>query len=531
MTQPISLLICALGGEGGGTLAEWLVNVARHAGYPVQATSIPGVAQRTGATTYYLEFFPVPLASLGARRPVLGLNPLPGRLDALVSSELLETTRQIGNGLVSPDRTLVISHSGRTLTTAEKMVMGDGRRDTESLAPLVKAHARTHHLVDMATLTREAGTIVSAVMLGCIAASGLLPFGREHFEAVLAGEGASARASQKGFALGYAALGGDVTSTTATTLPAGVQGGGLPDDARIAQAAASGQALPPDVAADFPHETHDILALGYWRVHEFQGKAYAQVYLDRVGRVLAVERSQAGTRFAVTREVARWLALWMSFDDIFRVADLKSRASRMERVRREVRAGKDDLVKVYDFFKPGIPEIAGLLPQALGRRLLQWDRRRAEAGRSAWSLPLKVATHSLWGILVLRTLAAARVLRPLGSRFRAEQTHILHWLEGVIGSANHHPVLALEVARCGRLIKGYGSTNERGQANLRHILAYLSAQPTQDDNLAKAVARMREAALQDEAGQALDQVLREHGAAPRPVPEQPIRFVRRPRSS
>ena len=51
MTQPISILLCALGGEGGGVLADWLVDVARHAGYPAQATSIPGVAQRTGATT------------------------------------------------------------------------------------------------------------------------------------------------------------------------------------------------------------------------------------------------------------------------------------------------------------------------------------------------------------------------------------------------------------------------------------------------------------------------------------------------
>ena len=99
MTQALSILLCALGGEGGGVLADWLVAVARHAGYPAQATSIPGVAQRTGATTYYLEIYPVPLNQLNGRLPVLGLNPLPGRLDALVSSELLETARQIGNGL------------------------------------------------------------------------------------------------------------------------------------------------------------------------------------------------------------------------------------------------------------------------------------------------------------------------------------------------------------------------------------------------------------------------------------------------
>src|SRR3954463_16722613 len=127
MARPLTLLVCALGGEGGGVLTEWLVDIARHAGYAAQSTSIPGVAQRTGATTYYIEVFPVPLAQLGGRRPVFSLSPVPGALDAIVSSELLETARQIGNGLASPDRTLVLSSSSRLLTTNERMQMADGR--------------------------------------------------------------------------------------------------------------------------------------------------------------------------------------------------------------------------------------------------------------------------------------------------------------------------------------------------------------------------------------------------------------------
>jgi Pyruvate/2-oxoacid:ferredoxin oxidoreductase gamma subunit len=170
-TQPISILLCALGGEGGGVLAEWLADTARRAGYPAQATSIPGVAQRTGATTYYLEFSPVSASELGGRRPVFGLNPLPGRLDLLVSSELLETARQIGNGLASSAHTRVITSSSRTLTTAEKMQMGDGRQDDAALLAIVRQHSQQHHVLDMAQLTRQAGTVVSAVMLGCIAAS------------------------------------------------------------------------------------------------------------------------------------------------------------------------------------------------------------------------------------------------------------------------------------------------------------------------------------------------------------------------
>jgi indolepyruvate ferredoxin oxidoreductase beta subunit len=102
-------------------LAEWLVETARQCGYCAQSTSIPGVAQRTGSTTYYFEVFPVPIAELAGRKPVFSLYPVPGALDVLVSSELLETVRHIGNGMASADRTLVVTSSARTLTTAEKL--------------------------------------------------------------------------------------------------------------------------------------------------------------------------------------------------------------------------------------------------------------------------------------------------------------------------------------------------------------------------------------------------------------------------
>ncbi|HSV35349.1 MAG TPA: 2-oxoacid:acceptor oxidoreductase family protein, partial [Ramlibacter sp.] len=169
--QSISLLVCALGGEGGGVLTEWLVETARVAGFAAQSSSIPGVAQRTGATTYYIEVFPVPLAQLGGKRPIFSLNPVPGALDAMVSSELLETTRQIGNGMSSPERTLVISSSARTLTTAERMQLADGRTDSGELMKVVKDFSREHHVFDMSAVARESGTIVSAVMLGAVAGS------------------------------------------------------------------------------------------------------------------------------------------------------------------------------------------------------------------------------------------------------------------------------------------------------------------------------------------------------------------------
>jgi indolepyruvate ferredoxin oxidoreductase beta subunit len=56
-SRPITMAVLAMGGEGGGVLAAWCIDMAEHSGYWAQTTSVPGVAQRTGATIYYLEFF------------------------------------------------------------------------------------------------------------------------------------------------------------------------------------------------------------------------------------------------------------------------------------------------------------------------------------------------------------------------------------------------------------------------------------------------------------------------------------------
>jgi indolepyruvate ferredoxin oxidoreductase, beta subunit len=513
--RPISLLICALGGEGGGVLTEWIVEAAHLAGYPCQATSIPGVAQRTGATTYYVEVFPLALAELGGRRPVFSLNPVPGALDAMVSSELLETVRQIGNGMSSPDRTLVITSSGRTLTTQERMQLADGRANSTDLLEVVETFSREHHVFDMGAVAKEAGTVVSAVMLGTVAGSGLFPMSREDYEAVVKGSGASAAASLRGFAKGYEVVchaGLDPASTVA------------PRD--------HGLRVEPAMTAleRFPAQVQDMLALGHARMIEYQGANYAALYLQRLQRVLDAERQSdpaAANDFATTREMARWLALWMAFDDIVRVADLKSRAARWHRVKGEVKAEDGDLLRVYDHFKPGAPEFAALLPPSLAARVLRWDRSRVRRGQDPWALPLQVGTHSILGMLALRTLAGLKWLRVRGSRYANEQAMVDKWLAGVVNGTRRDWQLGHEIALCGRLIKGYGATNERGKENLLHVLDHL-AHGASAQEAAQAVAAARAAALADDAGKAFDAALAQHGAPARPAREQPIRFVRKP---
>ncbi len=517
-SQPITLLVCALGGEGGGVLTEWIIATALHAGYAAQSTSIPGVAQRTGATTYYIEVFPTPIAALGGKRPVFSLNPVPGALDALVSSELLETARQIGNGMATAERTMVITAENRALTTAERMQPGDGRLDSEALQAIVKANSRALHSLDMATMARASGTIVSAVMLGAIAGSRLFPFERAHFEAIIEDGGASSAASLRGFAAAF-----DAVQMQAGSIA------GLTPIAALDDLPQISTTLPTAVAEKFSSVVHAMLSLGYARVIEYQDPHYAQRYVDRLQRVLSAEQQADPANlhnFATTREMARWLALWMAFDDIVRVADLKSRASRWHRVVGEVKAKDDDLLKIYDHFKPGIPEFAALLPHRFAVKLTAWDRRRTLRGETPWALPLKIGTHSIFGMLSLRALASLKWLRVRGSRYAVEQAMIEQWLNGVVAGTQRHWQLGHELALCGRLIKGYGSTNERGKENLLHVLNHLAHG---DDATAasSAVAAARTAALTDEAGIALDKALQQHGAPARPIKAQPIRFVRK----
>ncbi|MEY4468428.1 MAG: hypothetical protein RIR21_2222 [Pseudomonadota bacterium] len=516
--RPLSVLICALGGEGGGVLTDWLMEIARKAGYAAQATSIPGVAQRTGATTYFFELFPVPIAQLAGRKPVFSLNPIPGSLDVVIASELLEAARCASNGLPSSDRTVFITSTSRTFTTAERSAMGDGRLDSAALLALVQSVSRAHHAFDMQRVAAENTTVVSAVMLGALAASGVLPFDRAECEEVIREGGRGAQASLQGFAAAWQMIA--QTNQHAEQTQHLIN---LIDESK--------EKLPE--LQGFPPQVNDMLRLGLLRVQDYQGSAYGKLYLSRLRSLLDAEQRADPNALhgrQLTREVSRWLALWMSFDDIVRVADLKSRASRSERVRREVNIKSGDVLAVYEHFKPGVPEIAGLLPKPLAERLLEWDQQRVAEGRAPWAMPIKLASHTVLGTLLLRLLATCKYIRPFSSRYAEEQTLIEEWIAAVTTGAAEDWQLGYELALCGRLMKGYGETNHRGRDNLLHVIRHLANDSrTTAAARATAIGRAREAALKDEAGTQLDRVLKEFGAPARPIKAQPIRWMPRSR--
>lgn len=518
--RPLSVLICALGGEGGGVLSDWLMEIARRAGYAAQATSIPGVAQRTGATTYFFELYPDPIEQLAGKKPVFSLNPIPGSLDVVIASELLEAARCASNGLPSSDRTVFITSTSRTFTTTERTAMGDGRLDSAALLAMVQSVSRVHHAFDMQRVALDNGTVVSAVMLGALAASGVLPFDRAVCEDVIREGGRGAQASLQGFAAAWQMI--------AQTAKQAI------DAEHLLNLVQESEKQLPELAG-FPEQINDMLRLGLARVNEYQDAAYGKLYLSRIRTLLDAEHRvdpDALHGRQLTREVARWLALWMSFEDIVRVADLKSRRSRSERVRLEVGAKSGDVIAVYEHFKPGVPEIAGLMPKPIADRLLDWDLRRIAEGKEPWAMPIKLASHTVSGALLLRLLALFKYVRRFSHRYAEEQAMIEEWLSAISAGLAVDWQLGYELALCGRLMKGYGETNARGRDNLLHVILHVANDEhiTALDRIS-AIRRAREAALTDEAGSQLDRVLKELGAPPLPIKAQPIRWMPRTRNT
>ncbi len=482
--RPFTLLIAALGGEGGGVLTDWIVSAAEHSGLPVQSTSIPGVAQRTGATTYYVEIFPVPVKELGGKRPVLALAPGVGDVDLVVASELLEAGRAISNGFVTADRTLLIASTSRAYLTVEKMQMGDGRYDSERLITAVEENAAAHLLFDMEAAAKQAGAIVNSVMLGAIAGSGRVPVPVEAFEAAIREDGKAVESNLRGFRAGLVA----VRAQASAEVPRGGKRSAKPTRAELEQEAAA-----------LPQGAREIVIEGVRRLVAYQDAAYARLYLDRL---------EPFTDAKVLAETARHLAVRMSYEDVIRVAEAKIDPARFRRIESEIGA-QDQPYVITEFLKPGIEELCQVLPPRVARAILAYSEKRGWLGKVYFGMELK--TTSIFGHLRFWTLAKLRRFRPKSWRYAEEQAAIEAWLARVAAASKLSPDLALEVAECARLIKGYGDTWKRGSANYALIEARVIA-PVLEGRIgpaqgADAIASARTAALLDPEGESLTKAL------------------------
>jgi indolepyruvate ferredoxin oxidoreductase beta subunit len=488
--RPIKIAILAMGGEGGGVLADWIIDLAEHADYLAQTTSVPGVAQRTGATIYYLELFPRAAARARGKDPVLALIPVPGDVDVVIASELMEAGRAVQRGFVTPDCTTLIASTHRVYSMTERIALTDGRVDAESLREACALAAKRLIAFDMAGLAEATGSVISAVLFGALAGTGLLPFPRAAFEAAIERGGVGVAASLSAFRAGFEAASGPAVTATAqaSTPPA--------KPTYLAALMDEGARTYPQIA--------DIVRAGVERAADYQDLAYARRYLARLATVAAVARpGSEGSRLLA--EAARQLALAMAYEDTIRVAELKIRASRFARVREEVRLGDGQLLEIAEFMHPRVQEIADTLPTGLGRWLLNtpWARRLVERLTKSGKV---VKTTSLRGFLLLYLVASLKPLRPRSLRFAVEQAAIDAWLGVVRDTAETDPALAAEVAEARNLVRGYGDTHERGRERFEALMAVLPHVTSLPDAAAR-FAGLRKAAQADESGAELNRAI------------------------
>ena len=529
-TRPITVTIAALGGQGGGVVSDWLIDVARRSGYLAQATSVPGVAQRTGATIYYLEFFPVAALPPDRRRPIFALMPNPGDVDVVIASEIMEAGRAMQRGLVT-GRTTLIASTHRIYAIQEKSHMADGRADPAQVRALAREHAKRYIEFDMQALAEANGSVISAAMLGAMCGSGALPFAAEHYVEAIRASGIEAASSTRTFeaardaaadsaakaahsllaATGSAAMAPRPPLEAAASQPAAAI-------ARLAAAEPRSGAPPMEVASArpalpaslvervrqrMPAAVQDIVSEGVRRMIDYQDVAYASLYLDRLDAIVALEPKGSGS-FALTETVARGLALWMSFEDTIRVADLKIRSARAKRVLQEVRPSSGQLVQVTEFMKPRVEEICGTLPAGLGTWILGSKAPRRWVTRLTRGR--QIATSTIGGFLQLYWLAGLRRWRRKTLRYSQENARIEHWLALIAQVVQQNHALAVEIADCQQLVKGYGETHERGTASFDVILATVPAWQPREDAAAR-IRSLRMAALADDQGLALSKAL------------------------
>lgn len=493
--RPIKMCIAALGGQGGGVLTDWLIGIAEAEGYLAQSTSVPGVAQRTGATIYYLEFFPRAAAEQAGREPIMALAPVPGDVDCVVASELAEAGRAIQRGLVDRARTTLIASSHRSYTISEKSALGQGAADAAGLVALARGQAKRLVLFDMEVVAERHHSVISSVLLGAICGSGVLPFGRKAFEAAIGKSGISVATNLAAFSDACErAERGDAAAVSERAANAS------PDAVASVPARARSPSVQPllDRVRRLPEAVQSLALEGVRRTIDYQDPAYAALYLSRLERIAALDQRSGGGR-ALTAAVARGLALWMTFEDTIRVADLKTRAARFSRVRAEIRAAPEQLFGITEFMKPRVAEIAGTLPATTGAWVLASPRVSSWLGRMTGGK--RIRTNTVAGFLLLHILGGLKRWRRGTLRFIEENARIEDWLRRVERLAPAHYDLAVELARAQRLIKGYGDTYERGWKSFTALLSRLETLAARADGAA-VLARLHEAALADEDGRA-----------------------------
>jgi len=370
----------------------------------------------------------------------------------VVALEPTEAGRALERGFVTRCTT-VITSARRLYSTAEKSVAGDGGLDPAIVLHALAAAAASLYRVDAPD--RE-DLRLNALMLGAISATDLLPLTPADYRAGIEQGGVAVQANLAGFERGREALSAppsleaEAPALTYQPAPAGLE----------------------TELARLPDSLRPLIGHALARLVDYQDRAYAALYLKRIQPIVALEREGGDGGYRLSAEVARRLGAWMSYEDLIRVAQLKTRPGRWARIRAELGAQAGEPVQVHDYFKPRRQEIAAVLPAIFGRFV---SGRDAPPQRAGTGLALRWPTSSVFGFATLRLLAGLRSLRRLSHGYATEQAAIERWLAAVNAAAAHHHELACRCAELAVWARGYGEVRARGVTRIEALLDDLPA--------------------------------------------------------
>ncbi len=554
-----SILLAAIGGQGGNVLVEWLFLAAERDGRRAQALSLPGLSQRGGGTTFYLEIASLENPSGNAEadsarldQAVFAQFPFPGRVDVLVGQELVELGRLLQGGFASR-RTTVVASSQRVFTIDEKMPTFDGVFPAEKIVEAAAALAGSISIIDTPELAKQNGLgdlATNAILLGALSAvPDALPMPVERYREAIQEFGLVVEMNLKAFEVGRqyqlnfnqefqrhentlqqgASVGGEKTELQLThtiPLPGKPRAGeGAADSGGATDGAADGgsnpelkkkrrqisltpitkgekkavvdtaklmenkeKALAPalrqnfrrlaeQIVAEWPASLHATLIEAIFQMSDYQNISYARRYLGMVKQVYELE-PQGESELKLTQTYAKTLAMRMTYEDAVRVASLKIKPGRLERIRRDMNVQAGQVLHVTDYLKPDAAEIYGIMPNFLVSPMLLLGKVTGLGyylGKKHFTWEQHPQTTTLSGYLTFRFLTAFKPLRLASHRFHHEWRLIEEYTKQVKRYARQDYALGLLVAESGRMIKGYGDTRRKMIRVIEHYYVNIIA--------------------------------------------------------
>jgi len=506
-SELIKILIPAVGGQGGGVLTEWLVQAFFLEEHDVQAISLPGLSQRGGSTVYYLEACSKKLSN---GRPIIySQYPVPGDVDIILAQEFLELGRILELGYGS-DRTIIISSTHRIYSTLEKLPIGSGIYSNQNLEKLAQNFSSNFFGVDVLDLAKKNGMdelSINAMLYGILAASDALPINKDSYLKSIEKVGVAVKSNMEAFNIGWEYIKNNGSNNEREKLndPEALISEKLDefDDKHREEY----QELINSLRDNYPDNLLGVLIEAVHRLIDYQGIWYATKYIKDVDNICQIEKQLRKNSSELTEQFAKNLALWMSFEDGIRVADLKINSSRFKRIKEEMMIKSNQVFKVIDYLKPDSAEIYGLLPYTIVAPFVKLSEsdffKKIWKRKKPLTFSQKPVTTTFMGFIRLWFLTKFKRFRPYSYRFVIEHRVIDKYKSSVQKYAKMDYELGLIIARSGKIIKGYGNVRRRSIRDFNRFL----------DNIIGPIAKIDESEkkgfkLSQEIGeQSLQQIL------------------------